>query len=127
MQDSNFHSFEHFSKHFHTLTYSNATNPCKKIEGSPDSFSVRIFLKLINKFSLQVTQKSCIFLLFLLSHVNFLNHCLSLYASGHICSIATLWWVSSFRRNSIKNNCLVGSCYQIYQSFVHFWLPLWSL
>lgn len=45
------------------------------------------FLKLINKFSLQATQKSFVFLLFLLSHVNFLNHCLSLhsflYASGH--------------------------------------------
>lgn len=46
------------------------------------------FLKLINKFSLQATQKSSIFLLFLLFHVNFLNHCLSLHsflcASGHI-------------------------------------------
>lgn len=70
------------------------------------------FLKLTNKISLQATQKSSVFLLFLVSHVNFLNHCLSLhsflYASGHRWAqeqavlLQPCGWVSSFRRTSIK-------------------------
>lgn len=115
MQDWNFHGFEHFSKHFYTLTYSNATNPCRKLRTILTASQQVEFFKTF-KWILATSHWAEVqyFSDFCSSHVNFLNHFLSLHpflcvsrphaGLGARCTMVTSLWVSSFKRTSIKIN-----------------------
>lgn len=75
MQDSNFHSFEHFSKHFYTPTYSKATNPGRELRAVLTASQEECFATYQRIFTASYSDEVQYFSYF---HADFLNHFLSL-------------------------------------------------